>query len=141
MSSEAAAYFSDALANATEIDLPTSTSPPAARSKSESSAPVVAINSPVQESSDEDLLVQVSNGNKEALSILFQRHARPVFNVARRILRDASEAEDLLQELFLFIFQKASLFDATKGSAASWIIQMAYHRSIDPTVSGLSSAL
>jgi RNA polymerase sigma-70 factor (ECF subfamily) len=76
-------------------------------------------------------LLQVSTGSKEALSILFQRHARPVFNVAQRILRDTSEAEDLLQELFLFLFQKARLFDPEKGSAASWIIQMTYHRAID----------
>jgi RNA polymerase sigma-70 factor, ECF subfamily len=85
----------------------------------------------VKLSSDEDLLLQVGNGNKDALSILFQRHARAVHNVARRILKDHSEAEDLLQELFLFIFQKAKTFDAKKSSATSWIIQMAYHRAID----------
>ena len=127
MTSEAVVYFPEALPDCTEIELPASGSLPAARSKNESQA----IDSPLKEKSDEDLLFQLSNGNKEALSILFQRHARTVFNVARRILRDDSEAEDLLQELFLFIFQKAGLFDAAKGSAASWIIQMAYHRSID----------
>jgi RNA polymerase sigma-70 factor (ECF subfamily) len=84
-----------------------------------------------EERSDEDLLLQVGNGSKDALSVLFRRHATPVFSVARRILRDAAEAEDLVQELFLFVFQKAALFDPTKGSAASWIIQMAYHRAID----------
>jgi RNA polymerase sigma-70 factor (ECF subfamily) len=132
MNSEAAAYFSNALADAKETQVPVSASPPAAvHSDSESTARVVAIASPVQESPDEDLLLQVSKGSKEALSILFRRHARPVFNVAKRILRDDSEAEDLLQELFLFLFQKAKLFDVEKASAASWIIQMTYHRAID----------
>ena len=70
-------------------------------------------------------------GSKEALSTLFQRHARHVFNVAQRILKDTSEAEDLLQDLFLFVFQKAQLFDPAKASAASWIIQMTYHRALD----------
>ena len=42
-----------------------------------------------------------------------------------------SEAEDLLQELFLFIFQKAGTFDPARASAASWIIQMTYSRAID----------
>jgi len=51
--------------------------------------------------------------------------------VACRILRDESEAEDLVQELFLFVFQKASVYDPAKSSGASWIIQMAYHRAID----------
>lgn len=132
MSSEAATYFSDVLTNATEVHIPASASSPVTvHSDSGSAARLVAIASPGHERSDEDLLLQLSNGSKEALSILFQRYARPVFNVARRILRDDSEAEDLLQELFLFLFQKAQIFDGTKGSAASWIIQMTYHRAID----------
>jgi RNA polymerase sigma-70 factor (ECF subfamily) len=98
----------------------------AVRSMSESSARVIGI-----EDSDEDLLLHVSKGDKEALSVLLQRHARAVYNVARRILKDDSEAEDLVQELFLFIFRKASAFDAAKASGASWVIQMAYHRAID----------
>ena len=132
MSSETAAYFPDALGNTTEVHTSASASPTVtAHPNSESVACLVAIASPGQESSDEDLLVQVSKGSREALSILFRRHARPVFNVAKRILRDDSEAEDLLQDLFLFLFQKARLFDAAKGSASSWIIQMTYHRAID----------
>jgi RNA polymerase sigma-70 factor (ECF subfamily) len=99
--------------------------------ESESSAPAVVRAGLAQESSDEILLALVGNGDKEALSVLFQRHARGVYNVARRILKDDSEAEDLVQELFLFIFQKAAAFDAAKSSASSWIIQMAYHRAID----------
>ena len=85
----------------------------------------------LREPSDDLLLNRVAQGDKEALSFLFRRHARVVFSVACRILRDESEAEDLLQELFLFLFQKAGLFDAKKSSGASWIIQMTYQRAID----------
>ena len=84
-----------------------------------------------RELSDDLLLNRIAQGDKEALPVLFRRHARVVFSVACRILRDESEAEDLLQELFLFLFQKAGLFDAKKSSGASWIIQMAYQRAID----------
>jgi RNA polymerase sigma-70 factor, ECF subfamily len=83
------------------------------------------------ELSDSLLLNRVAQGDKDALSVLFRRHAHVVFSVACRILRDESEAEDLVQELFLFFFQKAGLFDAGKSSGASWIIQMAYQRAID----------
>lgn len=83
------------------------------------------------DASDEVLLDAVRGGNKESLTILFRRHARAVRAVAFRILRDQSEADDLLQEVFLFLFRKAGLFDATKGSARSWIIQATYHRAID----------
>ena len=80
---------------------------------------------------DEQLMEQVRAGSKDALALLFRRHTRAVRNVAHRILRDESEADDLVQEVFLFLFQKASLFDASKGSASSWIIQIAYHRAIN----------
>lgn len=96
-----------------------------------------AVESPTQpvsqlyDSSDEALLKQLGTGDREALSVLFRRHARVVFSVACRILRDESEAEDLVQDLFLFLFQKAKQYDETKSSGASWIIQMAYHRAID----------
>jgi RNA polymerase sigma-70 factor, ECF subfamily len=81
--------------------------------------------------SDGLLLNRVSHGDKDALTILFRRHAHAVYSVACRILRDESEAEDLLQELFIFIFQKAEIYDASKSPGASWIIQMAYQRAID----------
>ena len=46
-------------------------------------------------------------------------------------LRDEAEADDLGQEVFLFIFRKAALFDAAHGKASSWIIHVAYHRAFD----------
>jgi RNA polymerase sigma-70 factor (ECF subfamily) len=132
MTSEVAAYISDALTNAVEPHALDSACPSlVVHATREAAAPLHANANPIRVSSDEDLLIQVSNGSREALSILFKRHARSVFNVARRILRDDPEAEDLLQELFLFFFHKARLYDAAKGSAASWIIQMTYHRAID----------
>lgn len=65
------------------------------------------------------------------LSDVAGRHRRAIFNVARRILKDDSEAEDLVQEVSLLIYQRAHLFDPSRSSAASWIIQIAYHRAID----------
>jgi RNA polymerase sigma-70 factor, ECF subfamily len=81
--------------------------------------------------SDEHLLEAVGDGSKEALSVLFRRHARAVFNVAWRILRDESEAADLRQDVFLYLFERAKLFDPQKATALSWIIQVTYHRAID----------
>jgi RNA polymerase sigma-70 factor (ECF subfamily) len=81
--------------------------------------------------SDEHLLAQVAEGEKEALSTLFRRHASIIRVLAERILRDASEAEDLVQEVFLFVFRKGALFDPERGSARSWLIQVAYHRAFD----------
>lgn len=81
--------------------------------------------------SDEDLLEQVSRGARASLALLFRRHAVSVRVVARRILRDDAEADDLLQEVFLLIFRKASLFDPAKGSARSWIFHLTYHHAFN----------
>ena len=48
-----------------------------------------------------------------------------------RILRDDSEADDLLQEVFLFVHRNCSMFDSVQGLVRSWIVQMTYHRAID----------
>lgn len=78
-------------------------------------------------SSDEGLLVLVGQGDAEALARLFSRYAPIVRGVAYRVLRDASEADDLLQDLFILILRKCEMFDPTRGPARFWILQMAYH--------------
>ena len=80
---------------------------------------------------DEVLMERVSGGDREALASLFRRYGRLVRGVALRILRDDSEADDLLQEVFLFIYRKCETFDSSRGSARSWIVQTTYHRAID----------
>jgi RNA polymerase sigma-70 factor (ECF subfamily) len=80
---------------------------------------------------DEVLLAHLQAGDQEALGHLFQRYARLVLKIAARILRDDTEAEDLVQDLFLFIHRKCAIFDCARSSARSWIIQMAYHRAIE----------
>ena len=65
------------------------------------------------------------------LATLFERYARLTRGVAARILRDTAEAEDLVQDLFLYIQRKCGIFDSSKSSARSWIVQMAYHRALD----------
>jgi RNA polymerase sigma-70 factor, ECF subfamily len=83
------------------------------------------------EISDEVLMARIGDGDKEGLTCLFHRYARLVRAVGYKILRDDSEADDLLQEVFLFIHQKSTVFDSSKSSARSWIVQMAYQRAID----------
>lgn len=83
------------------------------------------------ELSDEALMNSVCEGSREALALLFRRYARLVRTVAMRILRDDSEADDLLQEVFLFLHHNCSVFDSSKALLRSWIVQMTYHRAID----------
>jgi len=80
--------------------------------------------------SDEALMSQICDGSREALAVLFRRYARLVRGVAYRVLRDASEADDLLQDAFLLIYRLCRTFDSSKGPARFWILQMAYRRAI-----------
>jgi RNA polymerase sigma factor (sigma-70 family) len=82
------------------------------------------------EASDEVLMAQLGEGNREALAILFRRYARLVRAIAYRSVRDASEADDLVQDVFLLVHRDAKAFDGAKGAASSWIFQIAHRRAI-----------
>jgi RNA polymerase sigma-70 factor (ECF subfamily) len=79
---------------------------------------------------DETLLTQISIGDQEALAILFRRDSRLVWSVAERIVRNKAEADDLLQEVFLPIQRRASVFDSSKGTAKSLIVHVTYQRAL-----------
>ena len=80
--------------------------------------------------SDETLMSLICQGDQEALASLFRRHARVVRRVALRILKDASEAEDLLQDIFVLIHRLCRTFDNSKAPAQFWILQLTYRRAI-----------
>lgn len=82
------------------------------------------------EISDEALMHHVCEGSKEALAILFHRYARLVRGVSLRVLRDASEADDLVQDVFLLLHRDCKAFDSSKAPARFWLLQMAYRRAI-----------
>jgi RNA polymerase sigma-70 factor, ECF subfamily len=84
----------------------------------------------VQAVSDECLLAAICQGGNEALAIFFHRYARLVRRVAFRVLRDSAEADDLLQDIFVWIYHAAKTFDRSKASAQFWIVQMTYRRAI-----------
>jgi RNA polymerase sigma-70 factor (ECF subfamily) len=82
------------------------------------------------EVSDDSLITQISTGDQEALGILFRRYSRLVWSVAERIVRNTAEADDLLQDVFLLIQRRASVFDSSKGTVRSLIVHMTYQRAL-----------
>jgi RNA polymerase sigma-70 factor, ECF subfamily len=81
--------------------------------------------------SDEHLMELVRAEDAEALDVLFSRHSKLVFSIALRILRDAGEAEEVVQECFLYVYSKASSFEPQRGTFRVWIVQVAYSRARD----------
>jgi RNA polymerase sigma-70 factor (ECF subfamily) len=80
---------------------------------------------------DEDLVSRVRVGDSAALEILFERYSRLFMGIGLRILGDRGEAEEIVQEVFLYVYQKADLYDSKRGSANKWLVQVAYHRTLD----------
>jgi RNA polymerase sigma-70 factor (ECF subfamily) len=81
--------------------------------------------------SDEELMARLHANDSNVLNLLFERYSRLVLGIALRILHDHGEAEEVVQESFFQVFQKANLFDPTKGAAKAWIVQIAFHRALD----------
>ena len=85
----------------------------------------------VRPPSDEELMVGLQVKDAEALDLLFGRYSRLVFAIALRIVNDRSEAEDVVQEVFFSLYQKAALYDSAKGTAKGWVVQIAFSRARD----------
>jgi len=78
-----------------------------------------------------ELLARVAKGDLQALSEFYDQTATPLFSVALRILGDAGEAEDVIQDVFVQIWEKAHTFKDTLGSAFHWALSITRHRAID----------
>ena len=78
---------------------------------------------------DERVMRHLQAGNTDAFAVIFKRYHRLVHVTALHILRDAAEAEDLTQSVFLEIYRKAGQFDSARGTLKVWLLQYAYSRS------------
>lgn len=81
--------------------------------------------------SDEDLADALREGHADALTVLFKRHSRLVFGIARRILRQDAEAEDCVQQIFFDVYRSIERFDRSKGTFKVWLLLFAYHRTLN----------
>ncbi len=85
----------------------------------------------LQSSSDEELMMHVKAGHHDALAVLVDRYQRLVWSVAQKIVHDEGEAEEVVQVVFLELFQKVELFNPNRGTLKVWLLQMAYTRSVN----------
>ncbi len=85
----------------------------------------------LRECTDDEALAELRAGNHNAFGVIFERYQRLVRSTALRFLRDAGEADDLAQSVFLEAFQKLAQFDPARGTLKVWLLQFAYSRSIN----------
>jgi RNA polymerase sigma-70 factor, ECF subfamily len=78
-----------------------------------------------------DLIRRMAEGDRDAFARFYDRHARQVFPLIMRIVRDPADAADVLQEVFWEAWQSAASYDPGRGTAEAWIFMRARTRAID----------
>lgn len=87
----------------------------------------------------EELISRIAQGDESAFEALYDDISSKVFGLIRRVLRDASQSEEVLQEVFVEVWQQAARYDADRGRATSWIMVMAHRRAVDRVRASQSS--
>jgi RNA polymerase sigma-70 factor (ECF subfamily) len=82
-------------------------------------------------SDDAALVRAVADGSHDALAALYDRYGDGIYAVARRLTSDRGMAEEVVQETFLVLWDKAATFDPTVGSLAAWLHAIARNRTVD----------
>jgi RNA polymerase sigma-70 factor (ECF subfamily) len=79
----------------------------------------------------DDLLAAVARGDCGAFAALYDRTAATVYGTVRRVLRDPTQSEEVVQEALLEAWRTAGRFDPRRGSALAWLTTIAHHRAVD----------
>jgi RNA polymerase sigma-70 factor, ECF subfamily len=82
------------------------------------------------EDDDVSLALNLPSGCEDCFGLIFRRYYKLVFSIAWKILRDRSDAEDVVQEVFLTIFQGRNRYDSSRGSVSAWIGHFAQFRAL-----------
>ena len=85
----------------------------------------------IASASDANLVLSVARFDESALAELYRRHAGSVFALAKRVLRQSGLAEEVVQEVFLRLWNQPDRFDVERGSLRSYLLSIAHGRSID----------
>ena len=83
------------------------------------------------QTTDSEILRAIAGGDEQALSALYDRYRLILFGLILRILHNQPEAEDVVQEVFLQVWRKASDFDEARGRPFTWLVTLARSRAID----------
>jgi RNA polymerase sigma-70 factor (ECF subfamily) len=86
---------------------------------------------PEQDQADAEFIYAIALEDERAFAALYDRYSSILFGLMLRILHNRAEAEDVLQEVFLQVWQQAHSFDASRGRPFTWLVTLARSRAID----------
>jgi RNA polymerase sigma-70 factor (ECF subfamily) len=79
---------------------------------------------------DGELIRRLGDGDESALEVIYERYGRPCYALARRILNDAQHAEDVVQQVFLALWQGTG-YDPARGAVSTWLLSVTHHKAVD----------
>lgn len=85
----------------------------------------------IQEVSDAQLVTRVARYDDVALAEIYRRHGGAVYGLARRVLNNGAEAEDVAQEVFLRLWNQPEKFDSSRGNLRSFLLTQSHARAVD----------
>ena len=85
---------------------------------------------PARPRTDAELLAHIATGDRQALAVLYRRHARTLRRLAQKRL-GRTDAEDLLHDVMLEVWQKAHSYDPTRGPVRAWLALRLRSRALD----------
>jgi RNA polymerase sigma-70 factor, ECF subfamily len=83
----------------------------------------------MQATSDEALIGRIATGDKVAMQVLFARHHVRVYRFVLRLVRDQTQAEDLISEVFLDVWRQAGKFEA-RSAVSTWLLEIARYKAL-----------
>ncbi len=95
----------------------------------------------IDELSDAQLVTSIARYSEVALAEVYRRHGGAVYGLAKRVLHNPAEAEDVTQEVFLRLWNQPDRFDAARGSLRSFLLAQAHGRAVDAVRSSSSRRL
>lgn len=79
---------------------------------------------------DRELIRRLATGDEAALEVIYERYGRPCYALARRILNDPQLAEDVVQQVFLALWQGTG-YDPARGAVSTWLLSVTHHKAVD----------
>lgn len=80
---------------------------------------------------DVELIARIAMGDRDAFAVFHQRHIALIYSTAFRVLNNASDAEDVAQDVMFMLWEKSPMYDKSRGKPGTWTVTMARNKAID----------